>query len=104
MENQKPKQKRSFKFVIRFFLFIFALVIVFFTSFFITLYINSSTPKEDISAGVELVSDLTEDGKKSPQTSKSATEKNSAENVSEPAKTAEPEKVVNLAFSSVGKD
>ena len=103
MENQKPKQKRSFKFVIRFFLFIFALVIVFFTSFFITLYINSSTPKEDISAGVELVSDLTEDGKKSPQTSKSATEKNSAENVSEPAKTVEPEKVTSTTKVSADK-
>ena len=92
MENQKkksqPKQKRSFKFVIRFFLFLFALGIVFFTSFFVTLYMNSSSPKEDLSAGVELVSDLTEDDKKINQpNSKSATEKNiSAEKISETEK------------------
>ena len=84
MENQKPKQKRSFKFVIRFFLFIFALAVVFFASFFITLYVNSPTPKEDLSAGVELVSDLTEDNKKSAPTSTTST---TTEKVSEPVKT-----------------
>lgn len=71
-QEQKTKQKRSFKFVIRFFQLIFALIFVFFASFFVTLYINSSTPKEDISSGVELISDLTEkdDKKNSPTTAK----------------------------------
>jgi len=88
MEDKKPKQKRSFKFVIRFFLFIFSLLIVFFASFFITLYVNSPTPKEDLSAGVELVSDLTEDKKNSPTTAKTSTENISAEKNSEPEKTS----------------
>ena len=89
MENQKPKQKRSYKFVIRFFLFIVSLVIVFFASFFITLYVNSPSPKEDLSAGVDLVSDLADDNKKpTSQTSKTSTETISAEKNSEPAKTS----------------
>ena len=83
MENQKPKQKRSFKFVIKFFQLIFALIFVFFASFFITLYLNSSTPQEDISSGVELISDLTEDDKKN--TAKiSSTVKPTGEKKSEP--------------------
>lgn len=66
MQEQRPKQKRSFKFIIRFFQFIFAMTVIFFASFFITLYLNSSTPSEDISSGVELISDLTEDKKNPP--------------------------------------
>ena len=63
MQNQKqqPKQKRSFKFIVRFFQLIFALTVVFFASFFFTLYLNSPTPSKDISSGVELISDLTAD-------------------------------------------
>ena len=87
MENQeqRPKQKRSFKFVIRFFQLIFALIFVFFASFFITLYLSSPTPSEDISSGVELISDLTaddDDKKNSAPVNKTTEEKNS-----EPART-----------------
>lgn len=46
MENQKPKQKRSFKYVIRFFQIIFALIFVFLASFFITLSLNAEKPAE----------------------------------------------------------
>lgn len=99
MENQKPKQKRSYKFVIRFFLFIFALAVVFFASFFITLYVNSPTPKEDLSAGVELVSDLTDDKKSSP-TSKAATENISAEKVAEPEKNSSTSATSTTATST----
>jgi len=76
-KEQKPKQKRSFKFVIKFFQLILALIFVFFASFFITLYINSSTPKEDISSGVGLISDLTdaEDKKNSTVTIKPTEER-----------------------------
>lgn len=44
METQQPqpKRKRSFKYIIRFFQIIFALILVFFISFFITLAIRSS--------------------------------------------------------------
>ena len=80
-QYQKPKQKRSFKFIIRFFQFIFALILVFFASFFVTLYLSSPTPSEDISSGVELISDLTEDEKNN-----SSTLKTTEENKSEPAR------------------
>ena len=44
METQQPqpKRKRSFKYIIRFFQIIFALILVFFISFFVTLAIRSS--------------------------------------------------------------
>ena len=100
MEDKKPKQKRSFKFVIRFFLFIFSLVIVFLTSFFVTLYLNSPSPKEDLSAGVELVSDLTEDKKNSPTTAKPSTEKITAEKNSEPVKNSPPSTSPSTSTSS----
>mgnify|MGYP002622425144 CR=1 FL=1 len=93
MENQKPKQKRSFKFVIRFILFIISLIFVFFASFFITLYINSSTPKENISAGVDLVTDLTESGKKNSASTSSATEKFSEPVKNSPSASSSTEKI-----------
>lgn len=45
-KNSAPKQKRSFKYIIRFFQIIFALVFVFLASFFITLSLNADKPAE----------------------------------------------------------
>ena len=81
--NSKPKQKRSFRFVIKFFQLIFALIVVFFASFFITLYVNSPTPKEDFSSGVELVSDLMDDGKKNTAPLRKSTTSTTSTNATE---------------------
>lgn len=63
--TRKPKQKRSFKFIIKFFQFVAAIVFVFFASFFITLTINSSNPKENFWLGVDLISDFWKSDEKS---------------------------------------
>ena len=51
--SDKPKQKRSFKFIIRFFQIVAALIFVFWASFFITLAIRSSHPIEYLFSYVE---------------------------------------------------
>lgn len=51
--SEQPKQKRSFKFIIRFFQILAALIFVFWASFFITLAIRSSHPIEYLFSYVE---------------------------------------------------
>lgn len=51
--SDKPKQKRSFKFIIRFFQIVAALIFVFWASFFITLAIRSSHPIDYLFSYVE---------------------------------------------------
>ena len=69
MENQdqksKPKQKRSFKYVIRFFQIIFALIFVFLASFFITLSLNAEKPAEHFFSVMKEIKELLENDKKS---------------------------------------
>lgn len=65
MENQRPKQKRSFKFIIRFFQIIFTLIFVFLASFFITLSLNAENPKEHFFEVTKEIFSLLEDDKKS---------------------------------------
>lgn len=90
MENRRPRQKRSFKFIIKFFKIIFTLIFVFLASFFITLSMNADNPKEHfLSVTKEIFSLMGDDEKKSesekysPPTSTtstktSQTEKNSS--------------------------
>lgn len=65
MENQRPKQKRSFKFIIRFFQIIFTLIFVFLASFFITLSLNAENPKEHFFEVTKEIFSLLEDDRKS---------------------------------------
>ena len=51
--SEKPKQKRSFRVIIRFFQIVAALIFVFWASFFITLAIRSSHPMEYLFSYVE---------------------------------------------------
>lgn len=94
MENKKPKQKRSFKFVIRFFQIVFALIFVFLTSFFVTLSLNSDKPTEHFFSVLKDVKELLTDEKKSDvknfsssssanSNSNSVTEKNSSTSTTE---------------------
>ena len=65
MENKKPKQKRSFKFIIRFFQIIFAIIFVFLTSFFVTLSLNADKPTEHFFSVMREIKELLSDDKKS---------------------------------------
>ena len=65
MENKKPKQKRSFKFIIRFFQIIFAIIFVFLTSFFVTLSLNADKPPEHFFSVMREIKELLSDDKKS---------------------------------------
>lgn len=65
MENHKPKQKRSFKYVIRFFQIIFALIFVFLASFFITLSLNAEKPAEHFFSVMKEIKELLDADKKS---------------------------------------
>lgn len=51
--SEQPKRKRSFRNIKRFFIVVFALIVVFWTSFFITLAIRSSHPFEYLFSYVE---------------------------------------------------
>lgn len=64
MENPKPKQKRSFKYVIRFFQIIFALIFVFLASFFITLSLNAEKPAEHFFSVMKEIRELIDADKK----------------------------------------
>ena len=64
MEKRKPKQKRSFKFVIRFFQIIFAIIFVFLASFFITLSLNADKPTEHFFSVMKEIKELLSDDKK----------------------------------------
>ena len=109
MEGRKPKQKRSFKFVIRFFQIIFTLIFVFLASFFITLSLNAENPKEHFFEVAKEIFSLMDDDKKteaekysSPASKKNSTaiEKTSStdEKKSVSATTSRDEK--NLGLSS----
>ncbi len=52
-DQPKPKQRRSFRNIKRFFIIVFALIVVFWTSFFITLAIRSSHPVDYLFSYVE---------------------------------------------------
>lgn len=65
MEGRRPKQKRSFKFIIRFFQIIFTLIFVFLASFFITLSLNAENPKEHFIEVAKEIFSLMDDDKKS---------------------------------------
>ena len=74
MENQKTKQKRSFKYVIRFFQIIFAIIFVFLASFFITLSLHAEKPTEHFFSVLKEVRELfSDDAKKSEVTKYSST-------------------------------
>lgn len=64
MENKQPKQKRSFRYVIRFFQIIFAIIFVFLASFFITLSLNAEKPAEHFFSVMKEVKGLLFDDKK----------------------------------------
>lgn len=64
MANQKQKQKRSFRYVIRFFQIIFALIFVFLASFFITLSLNAEKPTEHFFSVMKEIKELLTDDKK----------------------------------------
>lgn len=65
MESKKPKQKRSFKYVIRFFQVIFAIIFVFLASFFITLSLNAEKPIDHFFSVMKEVKELLTTDKKS---------------------------------------
>ena len=65
MENKKNRQKRSFKYVIRFFQIIFAIIFVFLASFFITLSLNADKPTEHFFSVMKEIKELLSDDKKS---------------------------------------
>lgn len=48
METQQPRRKRSFKYIIRFFQIVFALILVFIISFFVTLAIRASRNNDSL--------------------------------------------------------
>lgn len=79
MEGRKPKQKRSFKFIIRFFQIIFTLIFVFLASFFITLSLNAENPKEHFVEVAKEIFSLMDDDKKTEaeKNSQSKSSKNS---------------------------
>ena len=108
MENRKPKQKRSFKFIIRFFQIIFTLIFVFLASFFITLSLNAENPKEHFIEVAKEIFSLMEDDKKTDaeKNSQPASQKNStavektsstAEKKSSPVKVSREEKNLGLS-------
>lgn len=66
MSEQQPKRKRSFRNIKRFFIIVFALIVVFWTSFFITLAIRSSHPFEYLFSYVEDFWDDDKDKKTTP--------------------------------------
>lgn len=79
MEGRRPKQKRSFKFIIRFFQIIFTLIFVFLASFFITLSLNAENPKEHFFEVAKEIFSLMEDDKKNEaeKNTSPATQRNS---------------------------
>lgn len=64
-QNQKQKPKRSFKYIIRFFQIIFALIFVFLASFFITLSLNAEKPAEHFFSVMKEIKEILDDDKKS---------------------------------------
>lgn len=70
--SEQPKQRRSFKFIIRFFQIVAALIFVFWASFFITLAIRSSHPIDYLFSYVE---DFFGDEDKNKKTSTPAVER-----------------------------
>ena len=78
--SEQPKQKRSFKVIIRFFQIVAALIFVFWASFFITLAIRSSHPIDYLFSYVEDFFGSNED-KKTPKPSTNNLDSNSRKTI-----------------------
>lgn len=108
MEGRKPKQKRSFKFIIRFFQIIFTLIFVFLASFFITLSLNAENPKEHFIEVAKEIFSLMDDDKKTeaekssapaPQKNSTAVEKTSSADEKNSSSAIVPRSEKNLGLS-----